>query len=400
MKNSKFSIVIPTMWKYKPFIGFLKDLVEFPLVDEVIIINNNSKETPDNEILKHDKIKLNDFGENIYVNPAWNLGVKQSRNKQVCIVNDDIIFDLRLFYRVNEVMTQYTGVLGLCPGVSPDQPQFVNGSINIIPWTGNRILGFGCLMFVHQDWWIDIPPDLNVYFGDNWIFDTCIMNGRPNYLITDLLHRTPYAVTTSDQTNKFFDNFFSEEEACYTIHKRNYANSTAIINYWFLRHQYESARDTPSDINEHIPTLFEYARKCKTITEFGVRTGVSTRAFLLSDAVLSSYDIIQDDNVRSLFNKVQEIGRNAHYYIADVLKIEIFQTDLLFIDTDHTYIQLSQELKLHGNKVNKYIILHDTVTFGAELTRAIFEFLSNNMNWRIKEHFNNNNGLTILEKML
>ena len=43
---------------------------------------------------------------------------------------------------------------------------------------------------------------------------------------------------------------------------------------------YENSCRERSDINEHLPTLYEYACKCKHITEMGVRTGVSTTAFL------------------------------------------------------------------------------------------------------------------------
>ena len=41
---------------------------------------------------------------------------------------------------------------------------------------------------------------------------------------------------------------------------------------------------------------------------------------------------------------------------ADVLKIEIEETDLLFIDTYHAYQQIKGEFELHGNKAKKYII--------------------------------------------
>ena len=42
---------------------------------------------------------------------------------------------------------------------------------------------------------------------------------------------------------------------------------------------YQIQCDTASDINEHLPVLKEYAQKCETITEMGVRAVVSTWAF-------------------------------------------------------------------------------------------------------------------------
>ena len=38
--------------------------------------------------------------------------------------------------------------------------------------------------------------------------------------------------------------------------------------------------NTPSDINEHMPTLYQFACTCSHITEMGVREVVSTWAFL------------------------------------------------------------------------------------------------------------------------
>lgn len=109
------------------------------------------------------------------------------------------------------------------------------------------------------------------------------------------------------------------------------------------------------------------------------------------------------------------------FILGDSLKIDILNTDLLFIDTLHTYNQLLGELKKHSINVNKWIILHDTVSFGScdehiyehaseivknttsdkkGLIEAVNDFLKENKNWIIKEVFTNNNGLTILERKI
>ena len=91
--------------------------------------------------------------------------------------------------------------------------------------------------------------------------------------------------------------------------------------------------------------------------------------------------------------------------LGNTLEIEIEPTDLLFIDTLHTYDQLIKELELHGNKSKKFIIIHDTETFGGNkkkkgLEHAYKEFLTNNENWSLLEHFANNNGLTVLKRVI
>jgi hypothetical protein len=178
-----------------------------------------------------------------------------------------------------------------------------------------------------------------------------------------------------------------------------------------IEKEFAEAATTPSDIHEHLPILYELAKDCNHIIEMGVRTGISTRAFLRVDAKLISYDIVTDQKVVDLINEAKKAGKDAAFIEADVLKIDIEETDLLFIDTWHTYEQLKQELSLHGNKSRKYMVFHDTNTFGLKneggeaygtsqgLLPAIIEFLMVNPHWRFKKFLTNNNGLTVLERL-
>ena len=195
----KFSVVVPTMWRAGlQFTEFAQALCNSPYVGELIVINNDSSKTPD-DFPANDKIRMFDFGRNIFVNPAWNLGVKESRFDRVCILNDDVAFDLGLFERLQGRINPSTGVFGLCPG-TPDfnQPPVTDGMIDIIPWTGQHTYGFGCLMFVHKKSWQPIPQGLDIYYGDNYIFDLQLHRKKTNYLITNMVFQTPFAATTSD----------------------------------------------------------------------------------------------------------------------------------------------------------------------------------------------------------
>ena len=174
----------------------------------------------------------------------------------------------------------------------------------------------------------------------------------------------------------------------------------------FFDLEYERACVSPSDINEHLPVLKALSESVEHVTEMGVRTGVSTRAFLASAKVLRSYDISLDVGVQQLFDIANNLGRDAVYREADVLKIGIDETDLLFIDTLHNYGQLTQELAKHSAQVRRYIVLHDTETFGFRdevgsgpgLRRAVDEFLAANDHWCLRDRYTNNNGLTVLER--
>jgi glycosyltransferase involved in cell wall biosynthesis/predicted O-methyltransferase YrrM len=175
-----------------------------------------------------------------------------------------------------------------------------------------------------------------------------------------------------------------------------------------LKELFHRARASPSDINEHLDTLCRLARRCRHITEFGTRGGASTTALLNArPAVLLTYDRERYWSVAVLEQAAQDAGRTRfRFRQADVLNVEIEATDMLFIDTWHTYEQLKQELALHAHKVRKYLVFHDTATFGEAgeapgsrgLWPAIEEFLRDHPEWSLAARLENNNGLTILTR--
>lgn len=160
------------------------------------------------------------------------------------------------------------------------------------------------------------------------------------------------------------------------------------------------------DILEHLDVLKQHASKCDHITEFGFRTGTSFTAFLMGEPKkLITYDITYPPEAKDFFDSIKGPTEIEMVQMSTVCPgLEIEETDLLFIDTLHTYDQLNLELRRHGNKAKKYIILHDTETFGhigedgkrPGLMGAVDEFIFDNPHWQIEEIFTHNNGLTIL----
>lgn len=173
-----------------------------------------------------------------------------------------------------------------------------------------------------------------------------------------------------------------------------------------LYQEYLEAAQRHSDINYHLPLLFQLASEVNHVTELGVRDGQSTRAFLAANCKLRSFDLYIDPRVDALFNQAMANGKDVQYILGNSLHISIEPTDFLFIDTDHHYYQLKNELLLHNSKVSKYIGFHDTLTYGGPsqgdsygLLAAILEFLAEHPEWRVKYHTTHNNGLTILERI-
>ena len=169
---------------------------------------------------------------------------------------------------------------------------------------------------------------------------------------------------------------------------------------------YDSAVAAPSDINEHLPKLLELAEQCEHVTEFGTRSGVSTTALAAGKPrLLKTYDVVRDGSIDRLVTLAAIEGVELHAITADVLAIEIEETDLLFIDTKHTAAQLYAELRRHAAQVRRWIALHDTETFGERgedggpgLLSALDRFLREQPEWTVTDHSTINNGFTVISR--
>ena len=198
-----------------------------------------------------------------------------------------------------------------------------------------------------------------------------------------------------------------------------------------LQAGYESKCRIPCDIWEHLPTLHRYASECHHITECGVRGAVSSYAF--GSALVKSpgsrmilVDLETNGNVDAFLKQARAEGVDAVFYNMSDLDCPLEQTELLFIDTWHVYGHLKRELERWNPYVTKYIAMHDTEVdkvYGEtirmrmnaiqqskdtgipieEINRglqpAIDEFLAAHPEWKIREVYTNNNGLTILERV-
>jgi hypothetical protein len=199
---------------------------------------------------------------------------------------------------------------------------------------------------------------------------------------------------------------------------------------------YNQLCNNPSDINEHLPTLSKYATECDSILELGVRGCISSWAFvngLLNNNINNNkkklfLNDIKNCNIKELLDCTSNTNLIINYKWCNDLDLDFKDEtfDLVFIDTWHVYGQLKLELNKFSKITNKYIIMHDTTVdeiygetirckWNAEeqsiesgipveeinkgLWPAIEEFLETNKNWKIKERFYFNNGLTILEKV-
>jgi hypothetical protein len=176
--------------------------------------------------------------------------------------------------------------------------------------------------------------------------------------------------------------------------------------------KFDQLTSNPSDINEHLPTLKRYAEECNTIVELGTGQTVSTWAFIAGKPkTFITVDILHPSERGIDFNVILKAAETDNidfkFILGDSREVELPECDLLFIDTLHDYAMLKEELKIQSSKANKYIIFHDTISFGNRdefgngpgLCPAISEFLKDHPEWKEKETYTNNNGLTVLQRV-
>jgi hypothetical protein len=191
------------MWRAPGvFLQALQNYIRSELVSEIIIINNDVSKTPAWLDLNHKKVFLINEPTNTFVNPAWNKGVAMASNDKICIANDDIVFDTRLFAKIYDRVIPENGVHGIITGEAHfNQPATTDGSIDFIAWKPwDCIHCFGQLMFIHKDNWKPIIDGLNIYFGDDFIFHTHLHKGLTNWMIYNIHFFSPMAATSKDTT--------------------------------------------------------------------------------------------------------------------------------------------------------------------------------------------------------
>jgi hypothetical protein len=205
----KYSVIIPTLWKSNRIHTLLFDLIKCQYVDEIILIDNAGNFFEYYEAL--DKVKLVQVEENIYVNPAWNLGIKIAKNNLVALVNDDINFDTNIFGVIDENILNQFGIVGMGEGNYKEEIDETKGPYLDVWQPGVNDWGWGCMILLDKKNWIDIPEDIKIWYGDNIIKD---VNPSPKACLRNFKVETEMS-TTSDEKEwdavkkKDYENFIS-----------------------------------------------------------------------------------------------------------------------------------------------------------------------------------------------
>ena len=197
-----------------------------------------------------------------------------------------------------------------------------------------------------------------------------------------------------------------------------------------LSFRFEEACNTPSDISEHVPLLYQLSKEVSSVVEIGMRGMVSSWGILqgLSESPFSHRSYIGIDISSPPYdtlNAAQLLAR-AHgieftFLQANDMDIDIPETDFLFIDSLHTYCHLTYELEKFSPSIRKYIAMHDTSPpwesvddseYHGDFSEypdyidknkrglwlAVEDFLQRHPEWKLAARYINCHGFTILER--
>lgn len=192
----KFTVVIPTLWKSNRIHALLSGLISTERVGEIILIDNgNAFYSFYKDGL--DKVVLVQPSDNMFVNPAWNLGVKMANYDNIALINDDVSFDMKLFDLIPTNVLSELGVIGMGEENYSDTSETVSTFLQ--QWhSGINDWGWGCILFFHKINWIPIPENLLIWCGDNFIKD--VFN-CPKYSLRGF--RIDTEMSTTSDLNEF-----------------------------------------------------------------------------------------------------------------------------------------------------------------------------------------------------
>lgn len=192
----KLTAVIPTLLKDENLLNeLIGSLVSDESVQEVIIINNNVEKEFNYE---NPKVRIISKGQNLFVNPSWNLGVEEAKNDYVALINDDIKIPNNLCSSILNLFDDNTGIVGadtkdvintrnkdneVIIDVT-DKKVELSDNITLNPITF-RLPDFGIFMVFKKENYKTIPEDLKIFYGDDWIIYFAEKMGKTNYVFSN-----------------------------------------------------------------------------------------------------------------------------------------------------------------------------------------------------------------------
>ena len=210
----KLSIIIPTMQKDLDVLNkLLAELVEDNCIFEIIVIDNSTKGFD----YPSDKVRVISPEKNLYVNPAWNLGVKEAKCNYFGILNDDLILPKNYCLQVLNFIkeTENIGLVGIDTNalLNSKKEDFetypICETFEFEKMDSCYDTGFwGSAIFGKKENYYQIPEDIKIWCGDNYLQKMNIDNGKQNYQVinSQIKHLISLSVNSSKKIKTILQN--------------------------------------------------------------------------------------------------------------------------------------------------------------------------------------------------
>ncbi len=191
MSNVKISVVIPTLQKDKKLLeNLITVLNKDDSVLEIIIIDNSGNGFQADST---SKIKVIVLPENIYVNPSWNLGLKNIKSEYFAIFNDDLVVPENFCSDILKHLNEDMGLVGVdIQSIETIQSNYKEDDLimrsklkPILLRCNERNLHWGTIILGHRNSYHFIPSNMLIWCGDDYLFHKNLSCGKQNYVVSN-----------------------------------------------------------------------------------------------------------------------------------------------------------------------------------------------------------------------
>jgi len=168
--------------------------------------------------------------------------------------------------------------------------------------------------------------------------------------------------------------------------------------YSQIKHTHEEAHG--KDYTAQHDVIKDKAAECETYRELGIMQGATAAAAAL--AGYKSLHLIDIDP--KPFQPYEYLFKDYNYKITkksstEFKPEELEPVDFLLIDSLHIPSHLRNELKIHPQRVNKYILFHDTFTKKQLQNEIDFFVKKNYKEWELVKYYQKNVGYTLIKRI-
>jgi hypothetical protein len=306
------------------------------------------------------------------------------------------------------------------------------------PWFPIRNMGMG-LFASRKSAWLGFHDGLRGFGGEEWVIhERYRQAGRQTLCVTGFrwMHRfgdqeapKPYPLKMYDRARNYYIAFKEMNIDTAELETQFVGRGYITADMWksiqegkvdepcttcgggpkhaTIAEWHESNIKTTGDINEHLVTMAAHAEG-NIVVDCGDRQSVTVPAWLAGGAKQVLY-------VGNKFSGSDAAHGFAGGRLANVpgnsltVPIEAFANcDVVLIDTEpHTGSHVFVELQRIAPHVQKYIMLHDTVSFGEKgqdggpgVLAAARRFCRENPEWFVLRNDLNNNGFAVLSRLV